>query len=841
MSYSDSESQSTNNQFPAENPVEVIPDKNPRPNVNMWEYLDSKGQYKGPFNNYDMDIMNQNGDFKNMGINQVKCGKFRIELKKEDYGKADFFENIEVEDQAGQENNPQPQYPSKNHNPNKCDPYDNLQESNHKFQEESESNDSDSNQSVVNIIMEAFNNKTVQTGMNTVQNDLVFQLQVTNAANCDKQTQVEAINNDLVFTKNNIRYEKTLTKETLIKNALPKFKELILKAINGFFKITPKFQAFETESLKNALKFYKWYNSEVQIINLDLKAIAAQLNLAETDISSMFRKLQCEQAQHNEEKGIYNQLNENIKQILSNKIIQLWQKHQQLSIEDRKTIIQDFIQLQFKYTKLCNNAEQKKIVEQQDAIFQQYKQNFVKNDIEQLFQSLSVSPSREKLINTELQQRRLKQDEQFVDYNFNIQKDVQAVEVGDHAGVRIPVIKKEQKDQKESIFAPGANLNPSLNPDLNPEKQKNQTEKPKIDKAHDYFTDPDNPDVYNQFYGAGFENIGEYNPFDYDYWHFDEENQPDNNNNNQQNNPVPNYLEQNQINRQFIEQRDVPQNNLQHDQQQLNNQPVQENAENHQQQSIDTNAEQNTKNLQNTEQNTIDTQPGTEKAIKQQKGTQSKQQQFEQIILKQINTILAAQFSSFDEFLEHSKVKEHETKQLILKDIKSQIDFKQVAKECGQSDNECLKKYNELCVIHLAVENINNSFKELEYDEYIGKTEKDTISKYRQYLWKNPEKQSRIQLKFKEIGLQLGLTEQRVGDIFRNVQDKNLDDLQGIKEAVEKRANELWKSQWQSQLSIEERRKELNNQLRLEFNFKQSQYKPKQISNFLNYLVKKYE
>ncbi|CAL5982257.1 GYF-like_domain superfamily [Hexamita inflata] len=862
MSYSDSESQSTNNQFPAENPVEVIPDKNPRPNVNMWEYLDSKGQYKGPFNNYDMDIMNQNGDFKNMGITQVKCGKFRIELKKEDYGKADFFENIEVEDQADQENNPQPQYPSKNHNPNKYDPYDNLQ-SNYKFQEESESNVSDSNQSVVNVIMEAFNNKTVQTGMNTVQNDQVFQLQVTNAANCDKQTQVEAINKDLVFTKNNIRYEKILTKETLIKNALPKFKELILEAINGFFKITPKFLAFETESLKNALKFYKWYNSEVQIINLDLKAIAAQLNLTETDISSMFRKLQCEQAQYNEEKAIYNLLNQNFKQILSNKIIQLWQKHQQLSIDDRKTIIQDFIQLQFKYTKLCNSAEQKKIVEQQDAIFQQYKYNFVKNDIEQLFQSLSVSPSREKLINTELQQRRLKQDEQFVDYNFNIQRDVQAVEVGDHAGVRVPIIKKEQKDQKESIFAPGANLNHSLNTDLNPEKQKNETEKPKIDKAHDYFTDPNNPDVYSQCQGIDLENSKEdnareqififhpenQNPFDFDYWHFDDVNQPYYNNN-QQNNPVPNYPEQNQINRQyFIEQRDEPQNNLQQDQQQLNNQPVQKNAENHQQQSIDTNAEQNTKNVQNTEQNTIDTKPGTEKTTK---WSQCEQEQLKQIILKQINqnSKYERKFDAFDELVEYLK---KEKEQQIIK--LSHINFQEVAKECGQPENECKQKlltligkdqYKNLAMsefkewllptINNFLQNKRDFVRHPQSEDLINDPLKEALINHQKYLSEGKS----VHMGNNDIAKQLGLTEDDISNMIRTQKDNQLYEWPAdIVFEIKTRADQLWQASQQQhpEFSNQDRKKQVMKQLNLDQYKQQYWCSPKNLSNAMNYYL----
>ncbi|CAL6012050.1 GYF_domain [Hexamita inflata] len=113
------------------------------------------------------------------------------------------------------------------------------------------------------------------------------------------------------------------------------------------------------------------------------------------------------------------------------------------------------------------------------------------------FSKLVIPPSVEKCINTELSLRRGNQDELFVENTFNIFKDVQAVQVGvSETGVRIPVIKKEQKDQKQSIFAPEASdLKQIENPDLNPEKQKNETKQPQTNKVfdQDYFGD----DFYN--------------------------------------------------------------------------------------------------------------------------------------------------------------------------------------------------------------------------------------------------------------------------------------------------------------------------------------------------------
>ncbi|CAL5982469.1 Hypothetical_protein [Hexamita inflata] len=168
---------------------------------------------------------------------------------------------------------------------------------------------------------------------------------------------------------------------------------------------------------------------------------------------------------------------------------------------------------------------------QRELTKEQKSANVILNEIDKI-----AAPGVDKCINTYLSLRRQGKDylyidnQDYIENKFTDYRDLQAIGVGVQSVTRIPIIKKEHKDQKESIFPPGANLNHSLNTDLNPEKQKNETEKPKIDKAHNYFTDPDNPDVYNQFYGAGFENSQE----DYAREQFNQENANREQNNYQQ-------------------------------------------------------------------------------------------------------------------------------------------------------------------------------------------------------------------------------------------------------------------------------------------------------------------
>ncbi|CAL6030000.1 Hypothetical_protein [Hexamita inflata] len=111
------------------------------------------------------------------------------------------------------------------------------------------------------------------------------------------------------------------------------------------------------------------------------------------------------------------------------------------------------------------------------------------------FQKLVIPPSVEKCINTELSLRRGNQDEEYIENKFTTYRDVQAVEVGDHTGARVPIVKKEQHGQKESIFAPGVDeLQQFLNQDLDPVAYREK----QIKKLQDMYADPYQNDSYDE-------------------------------------------------------------------------------------------------------------------------------------------------------------------------------------------------------------------------------------------------------------------------------------------------------------------------------------------------------
>ncbi|CAL6011972.1 Hypothetical_protein [Hexamita inflata] len=76
-----------------------------------------------------------------------------------------------------------------------------------------------------------------------------------------------------------------------VQNSISRFKELILEAINDYFKKEGK-NDLKTDSLRQALINYRQYYAEVKRIHLDLRQIAAQLGLTEKQVSQMFRTLQ---------------------------------------------------------------------------------------------------------------------------------------------------------------------------------------------------------------------------------------------------------------------------------------------------------------------------------------------------------------------------------------------------------------------------------------------------------------------------------------------------------------------------------------------------------------------
>ncbi|CAL6030027.1 Hypothetical_protein [Hexamita inflata] len=151
FSYSESDTLPMYKQLTAKHTIDI----NVKLTVNMWEYLDSDGKYKGPFCNYDLDIMNQNGDLKRMGIKQVKCGSFQINLKEENYCITNFFEDIRV-------------------------------------------------------IFKDVVNASTQTGMDIIILTNVIKQEIFNVEKYENGTQYEIINTDLLKDyKNSIQYERT--------------------------------------------------------------------------------------------------------------------------------------------------------------------------------------------------------------------------------------------------------------------------------------------------------------------------------------------------------------------------------------------------------------------------------------------------------------------------------------------------------------------------------------------------------------------------------------------------------------------------------------------------------
>ncbi|CAL5982457.1 GYF_domain [Hexamita inflata] len=145
--------------------------------------------------------------------------------------------------------------------------------------------------------------------------------------------------------------------------------------------------------------------------------------------------------------------------------------------------------------------EVKNVIVQRDLTKEQKSVNAIINEIDKI----AVPPGVEKGINTYLSLRRQGKDylyidnQDYIENKFTDYRDLQAIGVGVQSVTRIPIIKKEQKDRKESIFAPGAgDSKHNQNPDFNPEAGKNETEKPKTNKAY-YFEFDQNQTCYDLF------------------------------------------------------------------------------------------------------------------------------------------------------------------------------------------------------------------------------------------------------------------------------------------------------------------------------------------------------
>ncbi|CAL5982277.1 GYF_domain [Hexamita inflata] len=367
------------------------------------------------------------------------------------------------------------------------------------------------------------------------------------------------------------------------------------------------------------------------------------------------------------------------------------------------------------------------------------------------FSKLVIPPSVEKCINTELSLMRGNQDKEYIVNNFTTYRDVQAVEVGDHAGVRVPIIKKEQKDQKESIFAPEANLNPSLNTDLNPEKQKNETEKPKIDKAHDYFTDPDNPNVYSQCQGIGLENSKEDNARE----QFNQENA-----NREQNN----YQQQLQNHPYAATTNDLfPTNTVQNNQNIKSTQGQINQDESKQETNTGTKS-----NIINSNQSQAELQSVTNLLLA------NKSLLFEPILLIAINKYYQdlpvekrtdpalTEFKTLEEaliFYRKCIVGVNDVQpqnQDKIKGSKIHLNFKQIAQECGMSEKDCRQRFQTLLANELqewpqeSVNQINQRIQQLS-QQFPELSVEEKKTKIRQLLDEEFQLRQQVQYSYKEI------------------------------------------------------------------------------------------
>ncbi|CAL6012008.1 GYF-like_domain superfamily [Hexamita inflata] len=384
------------------------------------------------------------------------------------------------------------------------------------------------------------------------------------------------------------------------------------------------------------------------------------------------------------------------------------------------------------------------------------------------FQKLVIPPSVEKCINTEFSLRRGNQDEEYIENKFTTYRDVQAVEVGDYAGARVPIVKKEQHGQKESIFAHGADeLQKFLNQDLDPVAYREQ----QFRKLQDMYADP----YYDDYYDENFENnicppeedndqyrqIQEPSEhYQNNYQNYDYQDR----NLNQSNNQHSNYNQQSNYNQSNNQQTTIQQQN-----QVINLPPL--NFVPPKIPNIPTLPETNKQFFANGEvydnndfkvlENNQDTRTGTEKQTL--KEVQNAMPQFKELILKAIN----------EHFLSQG-----------------------MPDQTNQPLKESLVNYRK----HYAIR--------------------------------------RIHLNFKKIAAQLGLTEKQVSQMFRTLQDQELDDWPKEKiQAVTNKATEFWEKYAQHPVDRKALiRKWIDDEFKLSSEY---QYSPKKITNKINYILKK--
>ncbi|CAL6029998.1 Hypothetical_protein [Hexamita inflata] len=134
----------------------------------------------------------------------------------------------------------------------------------------------------------------------------------------------------------------------------------------------------------------------------------------------------------------------------------------------------------------------------------------------------------------------------------------------------------------------------------------------------------------------------------------------------------------------------------------------------------------------------------------------------------------------------------------------------------------------------LILKAINEHFLSQGMPEQTNQPLKESLVNYRRHYAIR-----RIHLKFKQIAAQLGLTEKEVSQMFRTLQDQELDawPQQKIQEVTDK-AKELWEKY--TQYSKDDRKVLIRKWIDKEFNLSSEfQYSPKKITNKINYILKK--
>ncbi|CAL5982417.1 Hypothetical_protein [Hexamita inflata] len=131
----------------------------------------------------------------------------------------------------------------------------------------------------------------------------------------------------------------------------------------------------------------------------------------------------------------------------------------------------------------------------------------------------------------------------------------------------------------------------------------------------------------------------------------------------------------------------------------------------------------------------------------------------------------------------------------------------------------------------LILQVINDYFQSQSRDDLKTDALRQALINYKQYY----AEVKQIHLDFKQLAAQLGLTEKEVSQMFRILQDNELDDWSPEKiQVVQERAQEL--KQMYPELNKKQLKDKLGEELDLNPEYSQS---PKKITNRISYILKK--